>query len=327
MFKKMAKVLAGTAVAALALTGCGQGSPSGTAGSSASGDGSLTKVSVGVLSIAPSAAVQYGVDKGYFKKQGFDVEFQTGQGGAAMLPAVSAGSMDFAVGNPLSVLVAVDKGLDMRIVSGFSNSIATGDDITGVLVKKDSPVSSWKDLVGKTVSVNAVKTQGDLTVMEAVAKEGGDPKGVKFSEVPFPDAQAQLDRGNIDAAWVPEPFLTKMASDPNYRLLGYNYQSVIPGLPTMVAFTSGNYANAKAANVTKFKTAMKETLDAVQKDPEGFRSAVAAFLKMDPAAAQKLKLEEMSAELRDKQLVDLGQLMKKYEFVSKEPNVNSILIK
>lgn len=142
MFKILSKALAGAAVAALALTGCGAGSPSGASAPQQGGDGSLTKVTVGVLSIAPSAAVQYGIDKGYFSKQGLDVQFQTGQGGAAMLPAVSSGSMDFAVGNPLSVLVAADKGLDMKVVTGYSNSIATGNDITGVVVKKDSPVQS-----------------------------------------------------------------------------------------------------------------------------------------------------------------------------------------
>ncbi|MDQ0259284.1 NitT/TauT family transport system substrate-binding protein [Sinomonas atrocyanea] len=328
MFKTLSRALAGAAVVAVALTGCGAGSPSGSGGGAQQGaSGSLTKVTVGVLSIAPSSAVQYGIDKGYFAKQGLDVQFQTGQGGAAMLPAVSSGSMDFAVGNPLSVLVATDKGLDMKIVTGFSNSIASGNDIESVVVKKDSPIKTWKDLAGKTVSVNAVNTQGDLTIMESAAKEGADPKAIKFSEVAFPDAQAQLDRGNIDAAWVPEPFMTKMLSNPDYRLLGYPYQVTIPGLPTMVTFTSGNFAKSNPETVQKFQKAMQTTLDAVQKDQQGFKAAAGTFLKIDPAAAQKLNMEQMSADLREQQLTDLGNLMLKYKFVSKQPSVDSILVK
>lgn len=328
MFKTLSRALAGAAVVAVALTGCGAGSPSGSGGGAQQGaSGSLTKVTVGVLSIAPSSAVQYGIDKGYFAQQGLDVQFQTGQGGAAMLPAVSSGSMDFAVGNPLSVLVAADKGLDMKIVTGFSNSIASGSDIESVVVKKDSPIKTWKDLAGKTVSVNAVNTQGDLTIMESAAKEGADPKAIKFSEVAFPDAQAQLDRGNIDAAWVPEPFMTKMLSDPNYRLLGYPYQVTIPGLPTMVTFTSGNFAKSNPETVQRFKKAMQTTLDAVQKDQQGFKATAATFLKIDAGAAQKLNMEQMSADLREQQLTDLGNLMLKYKFVSKQPSVDSILVK
>lgn len=327
MLRSLSKALTGAAVVALALTGCGSGSPSGGSAAPQNGSGTLTKVTVGLLSIAPSAAVQYGIDKGYFSKEGLDVQFQTGQGGAAMLPAVSSGSMDFAVGNALSVLVAADKGLDMKIVAGFSNSIASGHDIESVVVKKDSPIQSWKDLAGKTVSVNAVNTQGDLTIMEAAAKEGADPKAIKFSEVAFPDAQAQLDRGNIDAAWVPEPFMSKMLNDPNYRLLGYPYQVVIPGLPTMVSFTSGNFAKSNPDTVAKFKKAMQTTLDAVQTDQTGFKSAAGTFLKMDAGAAQKLNMEQMSADLREQQLTDLGSLMLKYKFVTKQPSVDALLVK
>ncbi|WP_336714022.1 ABC transporter substrate-binding protein [Arthrobacter sp. USHLN218] len=329
MKKHFGKMLAVAAAAALALTGCGSGSPSGgaaPAGSEAA-NGDLTKVVVGVLPIAPSAAVQYGIDKGIFEKHGLDIEFQTSSAGAAMLPAVSTGSINIGIGNPLSTLVAVDKGLDMKIVSGYSNSKAEGDDITGVVVKKDSGINSWKDLADKTVSVNAVNTQGDLTIMEAVEKDGGDPKAVKFSEVAFPDAPAQLERGNIDAAWMAEPFVANALADENNKLLGYNYQDVIPGLPTMVAFTSGKYAQDNPEAVADFKAALAETLDAAEADQEGMKSTVATFLKIDEAKAQAINMEEFSGELRTEQMTKLGELMQKYDFVSKTPDVNAVLVK
>lgn len=329
MKKHFGKMLAVAAAAALALTGCGSGSPSGgaaPAGSEAA-SGDLTKVVVGVLPIAPSAAVQYGIDKGIFEKHGLDIEFQTSSAGAAMLPAVSTGSINIGIGNPLSTLVAVDKGLDMKIVSGYSNSKAEGDDITGVVVKKDSGINSWKDLADKTVSVNAVNTQGDLTIMEAVEKDGGDPKAVKFSEVAFPDAPAQLERGNIDAAWMAEPFVANTLADENNKLLGYNYQDVIPGLPTMVAFTSGKYAQENPEAVADFKAALAETLDAAEADQKGLKTTVATFLKIDEAKAQAINMEEFSGELRTEQMTKLGELMQKYDFVSKAPDVNAVLVK
>jgi NitT/TauT family transport system substrate-binding protein len=215
----------------------------------------------------------------------------------------------------------------MKIVSGYSNSQAEGDDITGVVVKKDSGINSWKDLAGKSVSVNAVNTQGDLTIMEAVEQDGGDPKAVKFSEVAFPDAPAQLERGNIDAAWMAEPFVANALADENNKLLGYNYQDVIPGLPTMVAFTSGQYAQENPEAVADFKTALAETLDAAQSDEKGLKSTVATFLKIDEAKAQAINMEEFSGELRTEQMTKLGELMQKYEFVSKAPDVNAVLVK
>lgn len=328
MKRRFATLLAGGAIAALALTGCGSGSPSGSsepAGSEAAGGG-LQKVTVGVLPIAPSGAMQYGIDEGIFEKHGLDVELQTGQGGAAMLPAVSTGTMNFAVGNPLSVMTAVDKGLDMKIVTGYSNSKAEGEDINAVVVKADSGIDSFADLAGKTTAVNTLKTQGDLTIMESAAIDGGDPKALKFSEMPFPDMEAQLERGNVDAIWIPEPFQAKALANKDYKLLGYPNQKALPGLPTMVTFTSGSYASENPGIVADFKAAVTETLAAAEADPEGVRAVLPDFMGMDESVAKGLKMETFDAELPAEVLSDMGKLTVKYGYVEKDPDVAAMTV-
>lgn len=330
MKRHFSKVLAGGAIIALALTGCGSGSPSGTgggaAGESGAASGDLTKVTVGVLSIAPSGAMQYGIEEGIFEKHGLELELQTGQGGAAMLPAVSTGTMNFAVGNPLSVMTAANKGLDMKIVSGYSNSRAEGEDNNAVIVKADSGIEDFADLAGKTTAVNTLKTQGDLTIMESAAMDGADPSKLNFSEMPFPDMEAQLERGNVDAIWVPEPFQSRALSNDAYKLLGYPNQKTLPGLPTMVTFTSGSYAEQNPEIVADFKAAVTETLTAAEADPDGVRAVLPEFMGMPEEVAKNLKMEEFDAEVRTEVLNDMGELMVKYEYVDSAPDVAAMTV-
>lgn len=335
MKRHLAQLLAAGALAALALTGCGSGSLSGPAstsegtspGSSAAAGGDLKKITVGVLSIAPSVALQYGIDEGIFADHGLTVELQTGQGGAAMLPAVSTGTMNFSVGNPLSVMLAVNKGLDMKIVTGFSNSKAEGEDINGVVAAQASGITSFGNLEGKTVAVNTLKTQGDLTIMESAAKAGADPAKIKFVEMPFPDMQAQLDRGSVDAIWLPQPFLAKALSDTKNVLVGSPNQEALPGLPTMVSFTSGNFAQQNAATVKAFREAMEETLAKAEQNPDAVRALLPKFMNMDPAVAQKLKMESFDGKVPTAVLADLGALMVKYNYVDKKPDVDAMTAK
>src|SRR5690625_868604 len=128
---------------------------------------SLTSITVGTIAIASSAELRYGVDNGIFEDHGLDVELVESQGGAAMVPGIQNGSLDFAVGNPMSVLTAADQGLPMKIVSGYSWSSAEGDDITAIVTRTDSSISEWADLEDATVTVNAIHTLGDLSTMEA----------------------------------------------------------------------------------------------------------------------------------------------------------------
>src|SRR5690625_7282932 len=107
MKKKFLSGLATAATAALLLSACG-GNDGGDTGGEAGGDtDELREVTIGVLSIAPSVGVAYGIENGIFEEHGFDVNYEISSAGAAMLPAVSAGQMDFGVGNPLSVITAV----------------------------------------------------------------------------------------------------------------------------------------------------------------------------------------------------------------------------
>ncbi|MCQ1999823.1 ABC transporter substrate-binding protein [Arthrobacter zhaoxinii] len=329
--RKLSTAAAGGVLLALALTGCsgstgGSEAESSPSGSESSGTGEMQQVVVGVLSIAPSSAMQYGIDEGIFEKHGLEIELQRGQGGAAMLPAVSTGDIHFAVGNPLSVMVAKDKGLDMQIVSGYSNSLSEGNDINGVVARADSGITSFADLEGKTTTVNAVNTQGDLTIMESAALAGADPEQIKFNELPFPDMEAQLELGNTDAIWLPEPFLSRALANPDYVLVGYPNQEAVPGMPTMVTFTSGRYAEENAETVTAFKEAVTETLTQAQANIDDVRATLPAFMDMDPAVAENLAMEEFDAELRSDQLDDMGALMLKYEFVAKEPDVDAMTV-
>ncbi|MCC9173694.1 ABC transporter substrate-binding protein [Arthrobacter sp. zg-Y179] len=330
--RKLSTAAAGGVLLALALTGCSGGSTAGSdagsspSGSESSGSGELQQVVVGVLSIAPSSAMQYGIDEGIFEKHGLEIELQRGTGGAAMLPAVSTGDIHFAVGNPLSVMVAKDKGLDMKIVSGYSNSLAEGDDINGVVARADSGITSFADLEGKTTTVNAVNTQGDLTIMESAALAGADPEQLNFNELPFQDMEAALERGNTDAVWLPEPFLSRALANPDYVLVGYPNQEAVAGMPTMVTFTSGRYAEENEDTVTAFKEAVTETLTQAQANVDDVRATLPTFMGMDAAVAENLKMEEFDGELRSDELDDLGALMLKYEFVAKEPDVDAMTV-
>lgn len=288
--------------------------------------GEFTEITLGVLSIAPSAAVQYGLDNGIFEEHGLEVTLEPGQGAAAMLPAVETGQMDFAVGNALSVLVAIDQGLDMRIVTGYSHSMAEGDDINGVVVRTGEGLDSWSDLEDHTVAVNVLNGQGDLTIMEAVAQDGGDPDAIGLTEIDFPEMAAQLEVGNIDAAWLPEPFLAQALAEEEFELLGHPNQEVIPGLPTMISFTSGSFAEENPETVEQFKTAMDDVLEQAESDPEGTAAALAEFLDMPEEAAAEVNMEEFDSDPRAEQLNTMGELMVEYGFVDDAPDLDAIIV-
>ncbi|HRO95208.1 ABC transporter substrate-binding protein [Citricoccus sp.] len=327
-------VAATLTAATLVLSGCGSGSPSaadGTASGSApgpdpAGSGELTEISVGTIAIASSTELRYGVAEGIFQDHGLDVELVEGQGGAALLPAVQTRATEFAVGNPMSVLTAADQGLPMKIVSGYSWSSPGGEDINAVIARKDSGITDFVDLQDQTVSVNAVHTLGDLSIMEATERAGGDPARIKFNEMPFPDMLAQLEQGNVDAVWLPEPFLSRALADPENVVVGYPNQEVMDGMPLTIAFTSEGFAEEQPQVVDAFRDALNESAERAAQDEDGVRAMLPEFLKMDEATAQTIKLEPAHTDLPVEKMQTIYDLMLKYGMADNPLDVESLYV-
>lgn len=303
---------------ALAMSACGSSEPAkGTAGS-----GGTTKVTVGTLPILPTAAIMLGMDKGFFAKEGLDVKLETGQGGAALVPAVMSGQMQFATGNPISLLQARDKGLDVRVVSSYTYDTDKG--VHAVLTRPDSGIKTAKDLVGKKVAVNTLKSMGDLLIMDAVKKDGGDPKAVSFVELPYPNMEAALQSGQVDAVWTPEPFMTIIRKADN-PVVTYPGVASVKGHPTMVYFASGTLVKSKPELVSAMAKAINATMDYAQAHPDEVRAKAASALKIDPALSKAVVLEDMGGPVRKDELTAMGGLMKEYGVITKDADVVGLL--
>lgn len=325
MTTRLTTLAALAATGALALAACGGGSTAGsgspapgspgTGSSSGADDGELRTVTVGLMPIAPSVAFEYGLKEGIFEEHGFDVQTTSAASGAAALPAVSTGQLHFDIGNPMSVGIAVDQGLDLRIVNGFANSRATGEDIAGVVVRKDSGIDRWADLEGRTTSVVSLKGHNTLTMQDVAGQDGADPEALRFTELQFGDMATQLERGNVDAIFVPEPFLSQALADPENELLGYNFQESIPGLPTLVTYTSGTLVEEDPELVADFQAAMDDVLAQAQQDEDAAMALLPEFLGIPEQAAAGMRVEEWDGAIRTEQLDRLWDLAVEHEYI------------
>ncbi len=317
--------------AALALSACGSGSVSsddaggGASTSSAGGGGGdLTTVKVGVIPIVDTAPIWLGKEKGFFKDQGINLEITTTTGGAAAVPGVVSGDFDIAFGNVVSLMVAADKGLPLTFLTNGTTTSGKTPDFSGVVVPKDSPIKSPADLAGKTVSVNNLNNIGDTTVRKVVEEAGGDPKSIKFVEVAFPDAPAAIERKQVDAAWILEPFLSAAVAK-GARVVSWNYTEFDPGLDIAGYFTKKDTVSGKKDMVEKFQKAMNTSLEYAQEHPDEVRDIVGTYTKIGEDARAKMVLPKFTPEFNRDAATKLGEAAVSYGTLKKAPNLDELL--
>lgn len=309
------------AVAALAVAGCG-GSDEKLAGD----ESGVVTMDLGATGIATDAALMLGIEKGFFEKEGIRVRHHIAGGGAAVVPALVAGEYDVGEGNFISVFQANERGIPIQIVGGINEAqtkAGADQDISALVVPANSDIRSAKQLEGKTIAINSLKNLGDLTISATLDKRGVDSSRVKFTEVDFPDMQAALESGDIDAAWMLEPFLTVAGDD--VRVLARPFVETAPRFPLGGVFVSKQFFDRNPDAIRRFVRGYARSLEYASAHPDEQRRIIPTFTKIPPKVVAKMRLPNLSPEIDVARLRNELELARRYGLVKKPLDVESLI--
>ncbi|UUU29485.1 ABC transporter substrate-binding protein [Streptomyces sp. CA-210063] len=322
----MRRLLIGLAAGTLfvAATACGSsGSSASDGGDSASGG--TTTVKIGVIPIIDVAPMYLGQKKGFYSERGLKLEPTLAQGGAAIVPSVVSGQVDFGFSNMTSLLVAQSKNMPVQaVVNGVASTGKAGADFAEIAVPKGSPLKSAKDLEGKKVAANTLGNICDTSVNESVRKDGGDPSEVDYVEMPFDQMPAALANGQVDAACVVEPALATIKSQGG-TVLASNFVDVSPDLTVAMYFTSQQYAQKNPELVKKFQEATAESLAYADEHPDEVRQIITTYTKIPNSLLETVTLPRWPAEPDRASIERLAELGQQDGLFEKAPDLDKLL--
>ena len=222
------------------------------------------------------ASAIVGVEGGIFQDKlgdGVKLDTSTFNAGPQVVEALNSGALDASyIGpNPAINAFAQSGGEAIRIVSGATSGGAF------LVVKPD--IKSAKDLKGKKVASPQLGNTQDVALRTWLKKKGlktDTAGGGDVSILPQDNAQT-LDlfkQGEIDGAWVPEPWATRLVQEGGGKVL----------VDERTLWPKGRYVTTHLIVRTEF---LKDHPDAVKRLLEG-QVAANDLIKSDPQRAQQL---------------------------------------
>jgi NitT/TauT family transport system substrate-binding protein len=227
-------------------------------------------------------ALLYAQKANLFAQHGIQVDIGAMTSGATVYAAVLGGAAQFGSGNLFSVFAAYARGVPLRIVAPITLYTTDNAD-TLLIVRKDAPFRSARDLNGKTIGVGSVRDSDDLSTRGLVEMSGGDGGSLRAVELPAAQQTAALDAGRIDASVVRPPFLTVAMASGKYRILGKPFDAVGPRFLLSCWVATADYVAKNPAIVNNFVAALMEAARYTNAHPAETVELVAAFSGQDPA--------------------------------------------
>jgi NitT/TauT family transport system substrate-binding protein len=207
------------AVLALGLTACGGSDNS--SGDSSGGDAGGITVHLGYFPNLTHATALVGIEKDYYaselQKDGDDVQFQQFDSGSDTIEALASGSLDATYIGPSPALTAYQQTHGgVRIIAGAASG--------GASLVVSSDIKSVADLQDKTIATPGAANTQDIAARYYLKTKGfqTDQEGGGDVHILPQDNSITVQafqQGQIDGAWVPEPYASILVSEGGHVLV------------------------------------------------------------------------------------------------------------
>jgi NitT/TauT family transport system substrate-binding protein len=274
------------------LAACGGGGNESTASAPT---GPLT---VGIPPVTDIGNLYLAQSKGFFTSRGLTVKIVFLNGGAALIPAMEAGSVTMGQSNLVSVLQAQQQNLGIKCFAGAWRSSPRPQLSLVVSGKYASSIKTPAGLAGKTVAVNALNNSNQLVTDKYLKAHGVDPASIHFVGLPYPNMPAALSSGRVAAAITDEPFTTIVTTTQGSKILAAEpVEAIAPHALYSCWVAPSSWLSAHGEQAAKFVAAIDEANSYAATHPAYLRSILPKYTAVSARLAGHVTLPDFTTQI------------------------------
>jgi NitT/TauT family transport system substrate-binding protein len=238
-------------------------------------------------------------ERGWLAEAGLALEVRH-LGWGEIMDSLAAGGLDLGLISPTAHLSARALGHDLRVVAAGPAEPPAAP-TRRLATPAGSPLDKAGDLVGRRVGVPALGGADHLMLQAWLGRHGIDAASVQFVELPPALLVAGLFDGGLDAALLPEPYLSA-AVERGARALESPYADLAGPTPLAYFVADAGWLAGHAHVARRFAVALHRAHAALQADPAAYRAATVRHLGRDPAFADRVALPALETRVTPAQL-------------------------
>jgi len=226
-----------------------------------------------------------GMEQGIFQDQiGNDtvIESKLFDAGPEVIASLFAGSIDIAYVGPGPAINGFLKAENhnVKILSGAASGGAS------FIISANSKITSAADLSGKRIAAPQIGNTQDISLRNYISENGLKPaeKGgsVIVLNLSSSDIYTLFAKGDIDAAWVPEPTATILVQQLDGKRL-FKEEQLWPEnkFASVLLIAREDYVNQHPELINKWVEANQQTINWINSNPEQTKIIFNTFMKKE----------------------------------------------
>jgi ABC-type nitrate/sulfonate/bicarbonate transport system substrate-binding protein len=283
----------------------------------------LRVASTAVDDVAPAL---WAMHTGAFTKAGLTINLTRMNAGAQVTAAVIGGALDIGKSSLLPLISAHAQGLPVMIIAP-GQQWDPNSAISGLIVLKDGPLVTARDLNGKTIATAGIKDLSWVATRAWLDAHGGDSKTVKFLELPQYAMFGALGEGRVDAATITAPSFSAAMASGKVRDLGSMDEAIAKHFLTTAWFATSDFIAKNPSVVARFADVIERSAAYANTHASDTLAMVADFAGFDPAALAHMPRGDYGIKLETSAIQPLIDAAVKYEIIPRGFDAQEMLAK
>lgn len=265
-----AAVAAAAAVSLLAAAGCSRADGSSSDAAPVADKGAAAELRLGYFPNVTHAPALIGLADGLFTKELGSTKLVPTKfnAGPEAVGALLGGSLDasFIGSGPAINAYAKSNGEAVRLIAGTTSG--------GAQLVVNPTISKPEDLVGKTVVTPQLGNTQDVSLKKWLAEKNLTGK-VKVTNLENAQTLDAFKKGDVDAAWLPEPWSSRLILDAGGKVL-LDEAELWPGgkFPTTVLIVRTQFLKEHPQTVRQLLAGLVTAIDKATTDKEAAKATV-----------------------------------------------------
>ena len=209
-----------------------------------------------------------------------NIEVKIFDSGPQVIESIFSNSVDLAYVGPGPVINGFLKsdGKDLKILASAANGGAS------FIIQKNSGLESIENYSGKRVAAPQISNTQDVSLRHYLAQNGLTPaeKGgdVFVLNIANPDIYTLFAKGDIDGAWVPEPWATMLVEElDGVRLFDENEIWPENKFSSVLLIGRSDYIEKNPEVIKKWINANEKTVQWINDNPDESKKLYNQFMK------------------------------------------------
>jgi NitT/TauT family transport system substrate-binding protein len=307
---------------ALVVAGCGADTASQT--------GQLTTLRVAMFPGGSTLPAHAALAKGIFEKNGLQVELTEGTDLPVFMAALAKGQYDVVMSVPTLVMIGVEKGVDLQIISSLQRSSTQRPN--AVWITKDPAVESLAQLKGKTIAVPSLTGIIIDATVYLLGRNDVARDDVKFVQTPFPTMGDQLAAGRVDAAIASIPFNDAIAArgfrvhdDVVVDAVRDASGGTVDTAMTSLWVATRTFGRDHPDTVSAWRKSLSAAIEFLDSNPAEARQMMQHWLKIPAGVLDAAPLPDWDVAITPQELAPYITISKAVGSTHSDPDVNALV--